>query len=510
MSTVRLRYTGLVAYSVSLTTMLTGLLFTVLITRRLSPEELGVWRYIGTLINYFVVPAWLMGFWITRMTARGLRPITTSLLLAAPMASASTALFIALSPSFSGAIDFPAAVFLVASIEIPLIYLYTLLESAANAVRPQTNYYAQLTQEVVKLPIGLVLVLALRLGLIGALWSAIAGFAARLAVLALVTRSMGWGSPSRQIASMLLSRYWLPLYAAVPSNIIALDNVIVALIYGSAEPLGYAAAAHLLGSVVVMSGNLAAGLYPRMLQSPSPRDVEVALKMVLMIAIPSSVGISILSAPLLNVLRPEYAEAAWVMPALQLGAIVSLLLGIMDYTIVGEERADYDERSDFRRLLRSRLFLIPTLNYFYAVVYLPALYLALTLLGRRGPVEVLWVWVLTGLAASAGLLAYKVRLALARVPFRFPKGAVSRYLAATLVMAAVLLLAKPDHLPERVFDALATALWPVALSALTYFSALYLLDKEFRQLVAQILGALRLWGTTLRRPSSALSSCARR
>jgi hypothetical protein len=510
MSTVRLRYTGLVAYSVSLTTMLTGLLFTVLITRRLSPEELGVWRYIGALINYFVVPAWLMGFWITRMTARGLRPIATSLLLAAPTGlGLHGPLHRPLALLLRGH-RLPGRGVLVASIEIPLIYLYTLLESAANAVRPQTNYYAQLAQEVVKLPIGLVLVLALRLGLVGALWSAIAGFAARAAVLALVTRSMGWGTPSRQIASTMLSRYWLPLYAAIPPNVIALDNVIVALIYGSAEPLGYAAAAYLLGSVVVMSGNLAAGLYPRMLQSPSPRDVEVALKMVLMIAIPSSVGISILSAPLLNVLRPEYAEAAWVMPALQLGAIVSLLLGIMDYTIVGEERADYDERSDFRRLLRSRLFLIPTLNYFYALVYLPALYLALTLLGRRGPVEVLWVWVLTSLAASAGLLVYKVRLAVARVPFRFPKEAVSKYLAATLVMAAVLLLAKPDHLPERVFDALATALWPVSLSALTYFSALYLLDREFRQLVAQILEALRLWGTTLRRPSSALSSCARR
>ncbi len=501
MSTVRLRYTGLVAYSVSLTTMLTGLLFTVLITRRLSPEELGAWRYIGTLINYFIVPAWLMGFWITRMTARGLRPLATSLLIAAPTATVSTALFITLSPSFSGAIAFPATVFLVASIEIPLIYLYTLLESAANAVRPQTNYYAQLAQEVVKLPIGVVLVLALRLGLVGALWSAIAGFAARAAVLALATRSLGWGSPSRQIASTLLSRYWLPLYAAIPSNIIALDNVIVALIYGSAEPLGYAAAAHLLGAVVVMSGNLAAGLYPRMLQSPSSRDVEMALKMVLMIAIPSSVGITLLSAPLLNVLRPEYAEAAWVMPALQLGAIVSLLLSLMDSTIVGEERADYEEGAGFRRLLRSRLFLIPTLNYVHALVYLPALSLALSLMGQRGPVEVLWVWVLTGLAASAGLLAYKARLAVARVPFRFPAGAVSRYLAATLAMAAVLYLVRPVGLPERVLDALASTLPPVALSALTYFSALYVIDGEFRQLVSQVLGALGLRGAPPRRSS---------
>ncbi len=501
MSAVRLRYTGLVAYSVSLTTTLTGLLFTVLITRRLSPEELGAWRYIGTLINYFIVPAWLMGFWITRMTARGLRPLATSILLAAPAASASTALFIGLSPSLSGAIDLPAAVFLVASIEIPLIYLHALFESAANAVRPQSSYYAQLVQELVKLPIGIILVLVLRLGLVGALWAAIAGFAARAALLALATRSMGWGSPSRLIASTLLSRFWLPLYAAIPSHIIALDNVIVALAYGSAEPLGYAAAAHLLGAVVMMSGNLAAGLYPRMLQSPSPRDVEVALKMVLMIAVPSSVGITLLAAPLLNVLRPEYAEAAWVMPVLQLGALTSLLIGLMDSTIAGEERADYEEGAGFRTLLRSRLFLVPTLNYVYALVYLPALLLALSLVGRMGPVEVLWVWVLTSLATSAGMLVYRVRLARSRVPFRLPAGALVRYLVATFAMAAVLYLVRPVGLPERVLDALASTLPPVALSALTYFSVLYVIDSEFRQLVFQVLDALGLRLSPPRRSS---------
>jgi len=500
MSQIRLRYTGIMAYASSLVTTLTGLLFIVLITRRLSPEELGAWRYIGTLINYFVVPAWLMGFWVTRMTARGLRPLATSLLLAAPMAAASTALFAALSSSFSGAIAFPATVFLVASVEIPLIYLYTLLESAAGALRPQSNYYAQLAQEVAKLPIGVVLVLLLRLGLVGAIWSAIAGFAARATILVLATRSLGWGSPSRQIASTLLSRYWLPLYASVPSNIIALDNVIVALSYGSAEPLGYAAAAHLLGSVVVMSGNLAAGLYPRMLQSPSPGDVEVALKMVLMIAIPSATGVILLSAPLLNVLRPDYAAAAWVMPLLALNSVVSLLLGLMDSVITGEERADFGDDAGLRRLLRSRLFLVPTLNYLYALAYLPALALALNLLGPRSPVEALWAWVLTGFAASLSLLVYKARLAVMRVPFRFPVKAVSKYLAATLVMAAVLYLVRPDYLPERVFDALATALPPVAVSALTYFLTLYLLDREFRRLVAEILGALRIRPRPPRKP----------
>jgi hypothetical protein len=172
----------------------------------------------------------------------------------------------------------------------------------------------------------------------------------------------------------------------------------------------------------------------------------------------------------------------------------------MDSVITGEERADFGDDAGLRRLLRSRLFLVPTLNYLYALAYLPALALALNLLGPRSPVEALWAWVLTGFAASLALLVYKARLAVMRVPFRFPAKAVSKYLAATLVMAAVLYLVRPDYLPERVFDALATALPPVAVSALTYFLTLYLLDREFRRLVAEILGALRIRPRPPRKP----------
>ncbi len=484
---VKLRYTGLVAYSVSLTIMLTGLIFSVVITRRLSPEELGAWRYIGTLINYFIVPAWLLGFWITRMTARGLHPLATCLAIATPVMAVSTALFAKMAVTFSGAIKFPETIFLIAAIEIPIIYLYTLLEASLNAYRPQANYYAQFIQEIVKLPIGVFLVVLFRLGLVGALWSAIAGFAARAVILVLLARGAGWGRPSRQIARTIIARSWLPLYASIPSNIIALDNIIVVLSYGSAEPLGYAAAGFLLGSITVMSGTLAAGLYPRMLQTPRPEDVEESLKMVLMIAIPTSVGITLISAPLLNILRPDYVQAAAVMPILQLSGLVSILLGIMDSVMAGEERADYNDDAGFMRLIKSRLFIIPTLNYLYAAAYLPILTLALILLRPADPIAVLWIWILTGLTTSLALLIYKAKLARSRVAFRFPVRHVTRYLIATLAMAAVLYFVRPYSLPVTLAEALSITLPSILAAVMAYFGTLYLIDGDFRKLVTQAL-----------------------
>ncbi len=487
---VRLRYTGFIAYSVSLTIMFTGLIFSVIVTRRLTPEELGVWRYIGTLINYFIIPAWLLGFWITRMTTRGLQPLATSLAIATPVMAASTALFTTMAATFSGAIKFPESIFLIAAIEIPLIYLYTLFEASLNAYRPQANYYAQFIQEIVKLPIGVFLVVLFRLGLVGALWSAIAGFAARALILVLLARGAGWGRPSRQIARIIIARSWLPLYASIPSNILALDNIIVVLSYGSAEPLGYAAAAFLLGSITTMSGTLAAGLYPRMLQTPRPEDVEESLKMVLMIAIPTSVGITLIAAPLLNILRPDYVQAAEVMPILQLFGLVSILLGVMDNVIAGEERADYDDDAGFTQLIRSRLFILPTLNYVYAATYLPIMALALVLLRPADPISVLWIWILANFTVSLALLTYKLKLARSRVAFKFPVRHVARYLLATLVMGAVLYLVRPYSLPVTLADAMSLTLPSILASVMAYFGPLYLIDGDFRKLVSQALDTL--------------------
>lgn len=492
MGQVRLRYTGLTAYTASVVMMFTGLAFTLIITRRLTAEELGAWRYIGTLISYFATPVYLMGFWATRVTAQGKAVLGTTTTMAALFSALATLIFVALSGAFAASIDFPATVFLIAALEIPSIYIYTILESTASAIRPHLNYYASIIQEAVKLPIGVVLVLSLKLGLTGAVWAAVAGFASRAIAMGLFLRDIEWGRPNRSTALGILTRTWLPLYSSIPPSILALDTVIVAVIYRTAEPLGYAAAVYLLGSVVAMSGNLAAGLYPRMLRAPSEKDVETAIKLVFMIAAPSSIGALILAENLLNLLRPEYIGGSIVVPMVIIQTLFYIVGNIFDSVIIGEERADFDETAGFKKLLRSRLFLLPTMNYVYSAVYLSTLVATLYLASPTGPIQILYLWVAVNAASTAGFTVFKWRIARQRVKFSLPTASLIKYLAASLLMSIILLFTRPSGLPIEISSALPQTLVPVAIGAATYFAALYTVDGEFRAIVRTVLRRLRL------------------
>lgn len=486
MDRIRLRFTGLTAYAATLITTFTGLVFTVVITRRLTAEELGTWRYIGTLVSYFTIPVGLFGFWATRLTAAGEKVLKTLTAMAITLSTFATAGFILLADIFSAPTGFTAAIFIAAALEIPSIYLYTSLESVAHAKKPHINYYAQLVQEFLKIPFAVVLVVVLRLGLLGAVAAAVAGFAARALTMTYLLREFDWGAVSRRIAVRMLSALWLPVYQAGAGALIALDTVIVVLLSGP-EPAGYAAAVFLLGSLVSMSGTLAAGLYPKMLQESLGRDVENSISLVFLMAVPTAAGVVILGAPLLNVLRPEYSAAATVLPVVVVHAVLFMFASMMDSVIAGGERVDYSENVSFQELVKSRLFLLPTLSYLQAFLYLPMLFAAISIISPTDPTQVLAVWLTVNLATYIPFVIYKTKIARRSVPFKIPTAALATYTAAASVMTVATFLTKPEKLPVEVVPAITQLLPAIVVSMATYFSVLAAINREFRALVKAVV-----------------------
>jgi len=491
MDDIRLRRVGLISYSSMLITTVTGLLFTVIITRRLTPEELGIWRYIGTLISYFTIPAGIISYWSTRLTAADKPVMASSLFLATAFATPLTITFITFSPSFSSTVSSAVLVFFIASLEIPFIYLYTILDSIALAKKPQTIYYAQLIQEFVKLPVAIILVLFLRTGLTGAIMAAAISFAARVVSNFILLRSLQKGGVNINFIRSILGASWLPLYTSFSTQVLALDTFVVVLTMGSAELLGYASAVFLLGSLVTLSGNLAAGLYPRMLQKPSGRDIENSLSLVLMLAIPSAIGIVVFSQQLLNILRPDYVA---VYPVVTVGVIHSIIFiigNMADAIITGQERSDIIEGMSFRTLIRSKLLLPPTINYLQALIYIPLLSAALSIIKTADTLTMLTIWFTINLIIYSAAVAYKLKISHDLVRFKWPTRSIFNYLISSIPIVAMGVYMYPEDLPKEVLPALLRISPIIALSAATYFILVFVLDREFRGLVKAIISEIK-------------------
>ena len=70
MSNIRVTYSGLIGLVIGLCTVVTGIIFILIVTRSFTPEELGNWGLIGGLISYVIIIEPMISYWSTREIAR--------------------------------------------------------------------------------------------------------------------------------------------------------------------------------------------------------------------------------------------------------------------------------------------------------------------------------------------------------------------------------------------------------------------------------------------------------
>jgi hypothetical protein len=211
-------------FGARLLSALTGLAFTLIVTRNLAVAEFGVWQYLSALFSYFAFPAGLLTFWATRLYARGQEVGRTALLgnlaLSMPFALAFA---LAAGPA-SGIIAADPAYFRLLSLQFPLYYAATMLDALATGRRPQLVGYGIAAFEVAKVALALLAFRALGLGLTGAILSVIGAYAVQAALMARLAGAGALGPggprapegpicphlvPAPAIPAVLLSRPWM-------------------------------------------------------------------------------------------------------------------------------------------------------------------------------------------------------------------------------------------------------------------------------------------------------------
>ena len=166
-------YSGLIAFSVSLIGMITGTMFVIFVTRRLSAEEFGLWTLIGSMLVYVTIIQPIITYWSTRQLARGEEVGKTAFGSGWILSAIGFVVYslIAIGVSFQLGTDL--FILLLAGALIPLTFLSTVLNGISLSFKPQITSYGLLTFESIKVPIGFLLVVFMDLGIIGAILTGI-------------------------------------------------------------------------------------------------------------------------------------------------------------------------------------------------------------------------------------------------------------------------------------------------------------------------------------------------
>jgi O-antigen/teichoic acid export membrane protein len=479
---VRVRYSGFVVFAAQILGLVTGLVFTLLLTRNMSPAEFGTWSFISSLMALFVLPSALFPFWATRFLARGMEGAPKTALFAnLVVGAASIVVYLVVVAPLISAFGISSAyllVYLLASLQILNLFLINVHEGVLQVVKPQAKGYGFLIEEVVKVAVAFVLILGLRQIFVGAMLAMISGAAAQVAFYSWTLQD-----ELRQPIHFGYLREWLKGSTAYTYYIIGtqLNNFLsyLLLYFAGQASLGYYQAALTFSVVIGYASSLAFALYPKMLAQECPEDVASSFTTVIMLVLPMAAVALTMSRSLLIILKDPYASAAPVLMLLTVEMVVVVISQFYTQCLLGVEAFDMEGKIPLRQLLHSKIFKVFSLPYLQAAISLPLLYFILTRVGSSDPVMAavyLVVVLIVAQSVSFGVLYGFMHKSLT---LKVAWLSIAKCVFGAFVTAGVLLI-----LPQT--TTLLATFGKMLVGVLVYTVLLYAIDVDARKLVRQI------------------------
>lgn len=373
MSEIRLTYSGLIGLIVRFSSLVTGLIFSVLVTRNLLIEEFGLYSLIGSLVAYAMFGHIISSYWISRHIARGEDAGKTSLVTSGIFSSLGMIAYLAVAIFAAPSTKTDLSIFLLGSLIIPLTYVSNTLDNINQGFRPQATSYSLVSFELAKVPLGFLLLQSINMGIEGAILATIFALGVKCMVGAYFAYSKLCSKFNLFYIKKWLKLSWLSLYDSIASNIYVLDTLIVSLILSSAEPLAYFAAAMTVSTIAAHSAVLTSALGPKLISDANIEHIKTVLRLFSLIGIPIFAAVIIFAKPILFLLNPAYSVAVTAVYLMASRAFIYSLYTLFAGVLSGIERVDTNSEAKFTHYRKSNLFYLGTLHYIRVGVYIGSL-----------------------------------------------------------------------------------------------------------------------------------------
>ncbi len=497
---IRVHYSGFVIFAAQITSLFTGLVFTLLLTRNMNTAEFGAWSLIFYLVGLFTLMSGLFPFWATRFIARGKEgSVKTAVSANLSLALVTMTVYLLLIPGILGILHVGSVevfVFLVAGLQIINVHLVAVLEACLRSVKPQAAGYGLLIEEAAKVVLAFGIFIWTGQLFYGAIAGVIIGASVQTVFYTWLLRDH-----LRQKIHLSLLREWLKGSGAFVYNVAGIQlagSVLYLLIhFGGESALGDYQAAVTFSTIIGYAGSLTFALYPKMLTQECPSDIIVSFKNMLMFALPMATVALTMATSLLTILNVSYSPSSPILGILAVDALVILISQFYTQCLLGTETLDLEGSISFRELGRSKIFKVFSLPYIQAAIALPLLYLVLAQNSSASPIQAaLYV---VGVNLSVHMISFAAIYALLHEEFSFPIPwrSLAKYTLCALITGSVLLIIPPT---TTLFATFTKALVGAGL----YAGLLLSIDQDARRLGKRIFeevkGALALDGSSRKHP----------
>jgi O-antigen/teichoic acid export membrane protein len=483
---LRLQYSGFIIFTAQILSVLTGLAYTLLITRTMTTDQYGTWTNIFDYTAYFLIFSSFIPFWATRFVARDKKgAVKTSTIANLLIALGSILIYFPVITLIAQAIGTEAylPIYYIASLYILDTALVVNLEACLRSYRPQAIGYGLLIHEVVKVALAFLIILGLGQLFLGAILS----LTLSILVQVFYYLKIFAGEFKEKIRWDYL-REWIKgsaLIAYSTAGTQILSFVLVLLYYfGGAETRAYYQAAFTFANIISYASFLAFALYPKMLGNTcADEHVKSSFKTVLMFGIPLAALMIVMSSSFLTVLNIEYAVAWPALIMLTIDTVIVLVSTFYSNLLMGAENFDAEGKIPLRQLFKTKLFKVFSLSFIQAAISLPIVYFVLTAI-PAGPVEAV-VYVIAiniGVHVSSFVGLYLFMHKSARLPVAWKS--IAKYVLAAAIMGLILYMTPYP-------TTLLLTLVKTGVGLGIYIGLLLAIDKQARKLLSLIVAEIK-------------------
>jgi len=494
LSNIRVTYSGLISLVIGFSTIVTGLIFTLIVTRSLTPEELGTWSLIGGLMTYVIIIEPIISYWVLRETARGIESQKTAIVTSSIFSVGASFAYLVIAYFVGAKTDANLEILFFAAFLIPFTFVNRTLSAISLGWKPHLNSYGVIILDIVKIPAVLIFIYFLDLAVIGAILSLIFSSIASIIALVILNRTKLKSTIKLQYIKKWVKLSWLSSYIKFP-NLVIFDVLVFSIITGSVVGLAYWTTAFTIGTVVRHSSQITKAIYPKLLEGGSKKILQENMTRLFYFTFPMLAFSITFAKPALFALNPLYDVGVWIVIFLTFRAFLKILADLFTQSLTGIEKVDIDENSTFKDYLKSKLFYLPTVKLIQRGVYLVTLVIGLILLVQLGSSQlelVIW-WSIIALITQIPFTLYFYILARKNFPLTLNKIAISKYLLISIVVFGFSYFLVEEFLEfnESIFEFLPNLLLFIAIGFGSYVGLTYLFDNNTRNLCKAIIKEIK-------------------
>jgi O-antigen/teichoic acid export membrane protein len=471
-----------------------GLIFTLVVTRTLLPEEFGTWGLLLGLFGNIILFEPIVGFWVTRQIARGIPSARTAIFTTSLFSMVAVFVFLIVVNFIINPIDVDLNILFFGSILIPVIFLNRTLNAICLGHKPHIASMGQLVFGIVQVLTVLFFVFYLNLGIIGLIISVFISYIGSIIIQTVYSKEQLKNKINKKIIKKWLKISWLPLYPGIANTILRFDIVIFTVLTGSVIGIAYWTVATTLAQLITIIGGISVATYSKVLEEKNKDFFQDHLTHLFFFAIPFTAIVLVVAKPGLFLLNPFYVIAYPVVIILSIQILLNVFYMTFQSVILGSDSVDNAEKSTIKQYVKSKLFFMPTLLVIQFTSHIIILTMVILLLSdQSSEIELVIYWSMILLITQIPITIYAYFLSKKEMYFKLNIKSISKYLLVGIVVFGSMFVLTQNYFnyDEDIYNLILKLLLVILIGFGSYSLGTYVLDLKVRNLFQSIFSEIK-------------------